>query len=86
VIPSAATIEKNLRGNSSASRSGMTSGTPRTSGGKIAEKDPSKCTGDTHRHVSSAVSPTASAHASAAVINAPGGICTPLGVPVVPDV
>ncbi len=52
----------------------------------MAEKDPSKCTGDTHRHRSSAVSPTASAHASTAVENAPGGICTPLGLPVVPEV
>ena len=86
VMPSLRTIEKNLRGNRRASRSGMTRGTPRTSGGKMAEKDPSKCTGETHRARSSAVSPTASAHASTAVKKASGGICTPLGMPVVPDV
>src|SRR6201999_2397417 len=64
----------------------MTSGTPRTSGGNIAEKDPSKCTGETHRARSSAVYPMASAHDSTAAIKAAGGICTPLGTPVVPDV
>ena len=45
----------------------------------MAEKDPSKCTGETQRHRSSAVSPTASAHASAAVKKASRGNLHPLG-------